>query len=63
MPHPTGERLRCDNCGAEIVFTKPCPCPENEQMKHSDICCGQEMRSLGVEPRAASPRPSGGSAA
>lgn len=49
MPHPIGERLRCDECGAEIVFVKPCPCPEREPKMHSDMCCGKEMRSLGVE--------------
>lgn len=44
MPHPAGERLRCDECGAEILFVKPCPCPDREPRAHSDICCGQEMR-------------------
>jgi len=48
MPHPTGERLRCDECGAEIMFTKACPCPEREPRQHSDLCCGKEMRSMGV---------------
>ncbi len=52
MPHPTGEKLRCDDCGAEIVFTKACPCPEREPKAHSDLCCGKEMRSVGIEPRA-----------
>ena len=54
MPHPTGERLRCDQCGAEIVFVKPCPCPETEPKTHRDICCGEDMRSLGVKPEARS---------
>jgi hypothetical protein len=49
MPHPTGERLRCDECGAEIVYLKPCTCPEREPKAHSDLCCGKEMRSLGVQ--------------
>lgn len=50
MPHhPVGERLRCDECGAEILFVKACTCPEREPKAHSDICCGREMRSLGVE--------------
>ncbi|KAB2895591.1 MAG: hypothetical protein F9K40_16175 [Kofleriaceae bacterium] len=52
MPHPVGERLRCDECGAEIVFTKACPCPEREPKAHSDICCGKEMRSAGVSETA-----------
>lgn len=49
MPHPVGEKLRCDECGAEIVFLKECPCPDMQPKNHSDICCGKEMRSLGVE--------------
>lgn len=55
MAHPVGERLRCDDCGAEIVFVVACPCSEKEQKTHSDICCGQQMRSLGV---GAAPEPS-----
>lgn len=47
MPHPVGERLVCDECGAEIVFVKECPCPDSE---HSDMCCGKPMRSVGVQP-------------
>jgi len=49
MSHPTGERLRCDECGAEIVFVKPCPCPEHDPKEHRDMCCGNEMRSLGID--------------
>ncbi len=57
MPHPVGERLCCDSCGAEIVFTKPCPCPEREPKQHSDMCCGKEMRSLGVDKKFDPSRP------
>lgn len=49
MPHPAGERLHCDSCGAEIVFTKGCTCAERDPRTHSDVCCGKEMRSLGVQ--------------
>lgn len=49
MPHPVGERLRCDDCGAEVLFVKACPCPEKQPRAHSDICCGKEMRNLGVD--------------
>lgn len=59
MPHPVGERLRCDDCGAEIVYVKACPCPEKDPQTHSDLCCGKPMRSLGVgaspESRASHP--------
>jgi hypothetical protein len=47
MPHPAGERRICDDCGAEILFVKACPCPEREPKAHADICCGKEMRILG----------------
>lgn len=56
MPHPVGERLRCDDCGAEIMFVKPCTCPERERKSHSDVCCGKEMRNLGVVAEAEPPR-------
>lgn len=52
MSHPVGERLRCDECGAEIVFVKACSCPEREPKTHAEVCCGHEMRSLGVESKS-----------
>lgn len=55
MAHPKGERLRCDSCGAEIVFVVECPCPEKVPRSHSDICCGKEMRIVGVEAEAPPP--------
>jgi hypothetical protein len=48
MPHPTGEMLRCDSCGAEIVYEKACMCPEREPKQHANLCCGKEMRVLGI---------------
>jgi hypothetical protein len=57
MPHPAKERLRCDECGAEIMFLKPCPCPETEPKTHADVCCGKAMRSLGVGAAAEPARP------
>ena len=48
MAHPAGERLRCDECGAEVMFVKPCNCTGREGA-HSDICCGKPMRNLGVQ--------------
>jgi hypothetical protein len=48
MPHPAGERLRCEECGAEIVFEKACPCPDREPKAHSDVCCGKDMQRVGV---------------
>lgn len=52
MPHPKGEILRCDSCGAEIEFKKPCPCSEREPRQHSDTCCGKEMKRVPVETAA-----------
>lgn len=52
MSHPVGERLRCEECGAEIVFTSACMCPEQEPKAHSNVCCGKDMRRLGVEKAA-----------
>jgi hypothetical protein len=61
MAHPVGERLRCEECGAEIVFVKACPCPERDPSTHSDICCGKQMRRIGVGavPDAAEPAADG----
>jgi len=60
MSHTVGERFHCDECGAEIVFIKACPCPESEPKKHADICCGQEMRRLGVDELPEAPRKASG---
>lgn len=57
MPYATGERFACDECGAEIVFTKPCNCPEKTPKAHSNLCCEKEMRSLGAEKAVEQPRP------
>jgi hypothetical protein len=57
MSHPVGERLRCDECGAEIVYVVACECPEHEKKTHSDICCSKEMRSLGVSAGTEPPQP------
>ncbi|WP_438014961.1 hypothetical protein WMF18_29255 [Sorangium sp. So ce315] len=48
MAHPVGEKLHCDDCGAEVVYLAACNCPPQEQSKHTNVCCGQEMRSLGI---------------
>lgn len=48
MAHPVGEKLHCDGCGAEIVYVAACSCPSQEQSKHANVCCGEEMRSLGT---------------
>jgi hypothetical protein len=45
MPRQAGDRYRCESCGAELVYEKPCPCPP--QMEHKEICCGKQMTAVG----------------
>ncbi len=49
MAHPEKERLECESCGAEILFLKACKCSDEEQKKHSHVCCSQEMRVIGQQ--------------
>jgi len=44
MPRQTGERYHCPKCGAQIVYEKPCPCPEDSP--HAEICCGEQMKLI-----------------
>lgn len=55
MAHPRGERLQCEECGAEIVYVVACHCPAAEESTHADICCSKQMRSLGVDKSWAPP--------
>lgn len=41
MPRSTGERYACQDCGAVLVYEKPCECSEG--MAHSEMCCGKQM--------------------
>ena len=41
MPRSVGDRYACESCGAQLVYEKPCPCPEGKP--HSEICCGTQM--------------------
>ena len=41
MSREAGDRYKCEGCGAELVYEKGCPCPE--EMKHEEICCGKQM--------------------
>jgi hypothetical protein len=38
---PAGQRLKCDQCGAEIEIIKPCGCQPPDQVLQ---CCGKDMR-------------------
>lgn len=44
MPRETGDRYRCNSCGAELVYEKPCPC--DDTMNHSEICCNTQMSKV-----------------
>jgi hypothetical protein len=43
MLRKVGDRYTCEKCGAVLVYEKPCPC---EEMRHSEICCGQQMKAV-----------------
>lgn len=42
MPRKVGDRYVCEKCGAQLVYEKPCNCPES--MPHSEICCQEQMK-------------------
>lgn len=44
MSRDKGDRYRCEKCGAELVYEKPCPC--GEQMRHEEICCDEQMKKV-----------------
>lgn len=44
MARESGERYSCANCGAQLVYEKPCPCPPGAT--HSEICCDQQMERV-----------------
>jgi hypothetical protein len=44
MARNVGDRFVCRTCGAQIVYEKPCPCPEGKP--HAEICCGVPMTPL-----------------
>ena len=47
MKREVGDRYACEKCGAQLVYEKPCPCPES--MPHSEICCGEQMKLVAKE--------------
>ncbi|MEM9909063.1 MAG: hypothetical protein AAF921_29040, partial [Cyanobacteria bacterium P01_D01_bin.44] len=47
MPRQVGDRYACEKCGAQLVYEKPCPCPDS--MPHSEICCGEQMKLVQEE--------------
>lgn len=47
MPRQVGERYAFEKCGTQLVYEKPCPCPDS--MLHSEICCGEQMKLVQEE--------------
>ena len=47
MARNIGDRLICEKCGAVLAYEKACPCPEGGAHQHSEICCGQQMKTAG----------------
>ncbi len=47
MSRSTGDRYRCEKCGAELVYEKGCPCPADSP--HSEVCCGEAMKLVAKE--------------
>jgi hypothetical protein len=44
MSRETGDHYRCEKCGAQLVYEKPCHCPA--EMPHTEVCCGQQMKKV-----------------
>ena len=47
MARNVGDRYVCEKCGAVLVYEKACDCPEGGAHAHSEICCGQQMKTGG----------------
>ena len=45
MSRKVGDRFACQECGAQLVYEKPCPCPDGSK-PHSEICCGTQMKRV-----------------
>jgi hypothetical protein len=44
MSRSAGMRYECEECGAVLVYEKPCPCTSDTT--HSEICCNKQMKQL-----------------
>lgn len=44
MSRDTGDRYKCEKCGAQLVYEEGCPCPP--EMEHTEICCGKQMTKV-----------------
>jgi len=50
MARNVGDRYVCEKCGSALVYERACPCPDG--MKHSEICCGEQMKAETQAPPA-----------
>jgi len=50
MSRKVGDRYVCEKCGAQLVYEKPCPCPEG--MPHQEICCGDQMKLVKADAKS-----------
>lgn len=41
MSRKVNDRYVCEQCGAQIVYEKPCSCSADKP--HSEICCDVQM--------------------
>lgn len=44
MSRGAGERYECEECGAVLIYEKPCPCTAADE--HSEMCCNKQMKQL-----------------
>jgi len=44
MSREVGDRYVCESCDAELVYTKACPC--GDEQTNSEICCGKQMTKV-----------------
>lgn len=49
MSRAKGDRYACERCGAELIYTKACPC--GDKMRHEEICCGIQMKKVDEDER------------
>lgn len=44
MARSAGARYECEECGAVLVYEKPCPCTAANE--HAEVCCDKPMKQL-----------------
>lgn len=44
MSREAGQHYECEECGAVLVYEKPCPCAS--ETEHAETCCNKQMKLL-----------------